>query len=358
MNLSVAEQIAKAVLYEGYMLYPYRPSAVKNQQRWNFGVLYPQAYSEAQEGTDPCQSQTQCLVRGTVLPEIEIPDIEIKVRFLRIIDRTIGQLDEPVSQWLEGIVPEYKTVPSFIAGGRVYQPWQEAAEQEISIQIAGSDSAAPSSSRHDYNFPGERNFEPITADGQFGGVIIRDKKSLTANVEVGLERCREDVWKITVRISNNTPFNAAGEKSREQALESSLVSVHTILGGKNSEFISLLEPPDDVKELASACQNIGTWPVLIGEPGSHDTMLSSPIILYDYPQIAPESAGDLFDGCEIDEILSLRIMTMTDEEKREMRDSDDRARQILERTETLPAGQLMKMHGVLRNLRPLDKEAS
>lgn len=353
MNLSAAEQIAKAVLYEGYMLYPYRPSAVKNQQRWNFGVLYPCAYSEAQEGAEPCESQTQCLVRSRALPEIEM-----KVRFLRIIDRTIGQFDQPLSQWPANPPVNYKTVASLVADGRVYQTWQEAAEQEMSIQIAGRYSGKTASFRHEHIFPAERNFEPIQADGQFVGVIVRDKKALATTVATILECCGENVWKITVRISNTTPFNAAGEKSREQVLESSLVSVHTILGGKNCEFISLLEPPDEVKELASACQNKGTWPVLIGEPGSHGTMLSSPIILYDYPQIAPESAGDLFDGCEIDEILSLRIMTMTEEEKREMRDSDDRARQILERTETLPAEQLMKMHGVLRNLRPLDKEAS
>ena len=349
MNLGVAEQIAKAVLYEGYMLYPYRPSAVKNQQRWNFGVLYPRAYSEAQEGTDPCESQTQCLVRGSVFP-----GIQIKVRFLRIIDRTIGKFDQPLLQWPATMAPEYKKVPSLVAGGRAYQPWQEAEEQEISIQAAQSDSVA----RHEYSFPAEKNFEPIEADGQIVGVIVRDKKALAAMVEVRLEHCREDVWKITVQIRNTAPFDAAGANNREQALESSLVSVHTILGSANCEFVSLLEPPEELKEIASACQNTGTWPVLIGEPGSHDTMLSSPIILYDYPQIAPESAGDLFDGTEIDEILSLRIMTMTDEEKREMRDSDDRARQILERTEALPAEQLMKLHGVLRNLRPLDKEAS
>ena len=79
-------------------------------------------------------------------------------------------------------------------------------------------------------------------------------------------------------------------------------------------------------------------------------MLSSPIILYDYPQIAPESPGSLFDGTEIDEILTLRIMTLTDDEKREMRNADDRARQILERTETLPAEQFMKMHGAMKGV--------
>jgi hydrogenase maturation protease len=97
---------------------------------------------------------------------------------------------------------------------------------------------------------------------------------------------------------------------------------------------------------------------LIGEAGDRDTILSSPIILYDYPQIAPESAGDLFDGTEIDEILSLRIMTLTDDEKREMRESDQRASQILDRTESLPEEQFMKLHGVVRSLRSLKKEAS
>ena len=99
------------------------------------------------------------------------------------------------------------------------------------------------------------------------------------------------------------------------------------------------------------CQNIGTWPILVGEEGQRDTMLSSPIILYDYPQVAPESPGDLFDGAEIDEILSLRIMTLTEEEKREMRESDERARQILERTEAMPDEQWLKLHGAMRGMR-------
>ena len=85
-------------------------------------------------------------------------------------------------------------------------------------------------------------------------------------------------------------------------------------------------------------------------------MISSPIILYDYPKIAPESPGDLFDAAEIDEILSLRILAMTDQEKREMRHVDEQARRILERTETLPAEQFLKMHGALRSLQPVDED--
>jgi hydrogenase maturation protease len=81
-----------------------------------------------------------------------------------------------------------------------------------------------------------------------------------------------------------------------------------------------------------------------------DAMLSSPIILYDYPKIAPESAGALFDGTEIDEILTLRIMTLTDQEKMEMASTDERAKEILERTESMPPEQFMKLHGILRSL--------
>jgi hypothetical protein len=129
------------------------------------------------------------------------------------------------------------------------------------------------------------------------------------------------------------------------------VSTHAILHCAEGDFVSLLEPADELQHAVSACQNRGVWPVLVGEDGDTHTLLASPIILYDYPQIAPESPGDLFDGGEIDEILSLRIMTMTDEEKREMRHSDERARQILERTENLPEEHLLKLHGVLRSLR-------
>src|SRR6201999_2533260 len=119
----------------------------------------------------------------------------------------------------------------------------------------------------------------------------------------------------------------------------------------HGQFVSLLEPGEPFRRAGAECQNIGCWPVLVGEPGQRDTLLASPIILYDYPQIAPESAGDLFDGTEIDEILMLRIMTLTDEEKREMRGVDERARQLLERTEALPAEQLMKLHGAMRSVR-------
>ncbi len=120
-----------------------------------------------------------------------------------------------------------------------------------------------------------------------------------------------------------------------------------------AQFLSMIDPPEPWRAIAAKCRNLGTWPVLVGEPGSRDTMLSAPIILYDYPQVAPESPGDLFDATEIDEILTLRILTLTEDEKRVMSAVDDRARALLERTESLATEQLLALHGTIRGLRPV-----
>jgi hypothetical protein len=106
----------------------------------------------------------------------------------------------------------------------------------------------------------------------------------------------------------------------------------------------------------SAIAALGTWPVLLGDDGQADTMLSSPIVLYDYPKLAAESAGDFFDGTEIDEMLTLRIMTLTDEEKGAMAAVDERASALLARTESLAREQLLRLHGTVRGLREVSAE--
>jgi len=275
MNTKLVDDIASAVLYEGYLLYPYRASAIKNQQRWNFGVLYPHEYAGKQRGADAWTMQTECLVTGPTAT------LAARVRFLRLTA-------------------------------------QGALERELDLPpVELSDLAA---------HPARKNFPE-------------------AAVELEATEVSSGLFRIRCTILNTSPCSAV---AREEALLHSLVSTHTILSVQSGEFVSLLDPPEQLRDLASACQNLGAWPVLVGEPGQRDTMLSSPIILYDYPQIAPESPGALFDGTEIDEILSLRILTLTDEEKLEMAAGDERARQILERTESMPQEQFMKMHGVLR----------
>ena len=326
MNLERVEQIAKAVLYEGYMLYPYRPSSVKNQQRWNFGVVYPRAYSEAQEGQEASSMRTECLVSGNASTVLEV-----KLRFLHLRTRSLRERESS------------RAAAESLPGG-----WQEAVERDISLPGSTLGELCVTPMPHQFAFPAE-----MQADAEH----VWRQEEIEGTIELAAERVREGVFKISVDVRNTTPMKTPAA-SRGEALMRSLVSTHTILGATGGEFISLLEPPDDLQELSAQCANVGVWPVLVGEQGKRDTLLASPIILYDYPQIAPESIGDLFDGTEIDEILSLRIMTLTDEEKREIRNSDDRARQILERTETMPAEQFMKLHGAVRGMRPLKGQSN
>ncbi|MDT7689937.1 MAG: hypothetical protein QOE46_2696 [Acidobacteriota bacterium] len=349
MNLERVEQIANAVLYEGYILYPYRSSSVKNQQRWNFGALCPQSYSEAQGGTEAWTMQTECPVMGD-----ERTIFDVKVRFLHLLSREVGQLSAPLSELREGAEPAFQTIAAMEVGGHVYQTWQEAVEREVSLPGINLNELVAQEQRRAFTFPAKREIECLNEPGgQTVGVILRNQQAIEGSIEVSAERAGEHVFKVNVRILNLTPLEDASLKSRDEALMRSLVSTHTILGVRDGgRFVSLLEPPEEFREIAASCRNTGTWPVMVGEEGERDCMLSSPIILYDYPQIAPESAGDLFDGTEIDEILTLRIMTLTDEEKREMRGVDERARRILERTEQLPAEQLMKLHGAMRSVHP------
>jgi hypothetical protein len=100
-----------------------------------------------------------------------------------------------------------------------------------------------------------------------------------------------------------------------------------------------------LREAAQGCRNSGVWPILVGEEGDRSAMLCSPIILEDHPQIAPESPGDLFDGGEIDQMLILNILALSDEERREMAESDPRAQEILERCSALGPEELMSLHG-------------
>jgi hypothetical protein len=354
MNLEVVDQIAKAVLYEGYMLYPYRPSSVKNQQRWNFGVLCPHAYSEAQKGSEAWTMQTECLVEGS-----SMTGLEVRVRFLQLVSRTVGQVATPTTELVPGEVPEFRLVQRLSVNDRVYQPWQEAIEREVVLPVYNVEALGYRLVPDAFVFAAEKQSEYLREPhGEIVGVIIRERRLLSGAVEIMSERVSDGLFKVSVRIRNTTPFEVAKDATRDDALLSSLASTHTVLGVQDGKFVSLLAPPEAISELAANCKNLGTWPVLVGEEGRCDTLLSSPIILYDYPQIAPESAGDLFDGTEIDEILSLRIMTLTDDEKREMSQSDERARAMLVRTETMPVEQLMKLHGVLRGLRPLKEDAS
>jgi hypothetical protein len=294
---SPVERLAATLLYEGYLLYPYRRSSVKNQQRFTFGNLVPPPIAAAIGGS--WWMQTECLVEGAQAR------VGVTVRFLHLHECEDG--------------------------------WQEAEERSIVLAPMVAGSAQP----------------VITApiECPASGSAATRQVALKGRVKVSTEVIAPSVHRLTVRVENLTPGEPTEQRSAFQLR--SFASTHTLLTVEAGGFVSLLEPPSSLIEAAKACQNIGTWPVLVGAAGARDTMLSSPIILYDYPQIAAESPGDLFDATEIDEILTLRILTMTETEKAEMRATDPRGRALLDRTEALGAAELTRLHGAMRELRPV-----
>jgi hypothetical protein len=157
------------------------------------------------------------------------------------------------------------------------------------------------------------------------------------------------VYRVEASFANESP---AGEKvaTRSAVQDVAFMSAHLMLAVDRGEFVSLLETPPELEPKAKACVQDGVFPVLAGAAGSRSLMLCSPIILYDYPEVAPESAGNFFDATEMDEMLALRVLTLTEEEKKEMQRSA-----ILERTEMLPAEHFARVHGALRGLRHISE---
>jgi hypothetical protein len=328
------------------LLYPYTRTAMKNQQRWTFGGVYSQTYSEATGGHDPWLIQTQCLVLGS-----DQTHVEVKVRFLHVIQRQVLQRDSASSDI-------GAPVDELWIDGEVYRPWEEAVERELGGTVSPHPEGLPLHLTIDVP-AGQSDESLVDAAGHVVGSLIRTWEAIKGDIEIGVEPLRlSDVgaawqetaacYRLTVTIVNTTPWDS--DPSRRTVVRHAMISTHTILRVQGGEFISLLEPPETYQRAAEACENIKTWPVLVGEDGERHTVLSSPIILYDYPQISPESRGNYYDATEIDELLALSVMTLTDEEKQELRESDPRGREILERTESLSHQDLMNLHGAVRGL--------
>jgi hypothetical protein len=180
--------------------------------------------------------------------------------------------------------------------------------------------------------------------------------NLQIELTIGAQALQHGAYKLRLEMQNASPLSSGAAAKREEALPLSMVSAHLLLGIRGGQFVSLLDPADTYRSAVAACCNTGVFPVLAGEEPDRSIMFCSPIILYDYPKIAPESEGDFFDGTEMDEMLTLRVLTLTDAEKQEMRNGDPRARKILERTEALTSDAMLKAHGVVRGLRDIRGE--
>jgi len=314
MTIEAARAVADAVLYEGYLLYPYRASAAKNRSRWQFGVLGPPAAASPAFAEDPRMAMG-CLLS----PAVRAGSVTIHLRFLQLQARQVLDAD-------------CRPVPSLRLADETVLTWDEAIEHEVTFGF----SLASGTHKSDFPvfIPGGVDEEPLGDDG----LIVRRRWPLNARVRVAVAP-DDDLLRLTVAVTNEHPDAVT---SKDEAIRHSLLGAHLLLEAHDATFVSMQDPPEFAAAAAARCHQERCWPVLAG---SETVLLGAPIILYDNPALAAQSPGALFDATEIDEILTLRVMTMTDEEKAEARATDPRARAIVDRCDALSPGELQQLHG-------------
>ncbi len=336
-SLDRARAVADAVLYEGYLLYPYRATSRKNQVRWQFGVLGPPGAADHGVGEEPGMA-TQCLL---VTGAHRSGSVTVRLRFLQLQSRMVEKYDGP---------GRYLPVPELTVDGRSVMSWDEAVEHEVTLEYSADDLRRGAD--REVTVAGGTDVEPLTAHGAEAGRVVRRRWPVRVRVTARGED-DEALTRLTVSATNVTAEPLDGEpQDRDWAIRRSLIGVHMLLEAGGARFVSVIDPPAAAEGPARRCHQKRCWPVLTGTAdadGTSDLALGSPIILYDFPEVAEQSAGDLFDSTEIDEILTLRVMTMTEQEKAEARATDPRAREIIDRCDQMSPESLQLLHGVLRN---------
>ena len=337
-RLAHARKVADAILYEGYLLYPYHQQSQKNQARFQFGVLMPPGYA-AVDPHEPSATQTECLLECP--PDAQL---SVLVRFLRLQRRTVLEIPPGPGAARE--------VPELTVAGTTYTSWDEAAEQE---QAASAPVAALLEREHqqDFSLAGHRAEQDLPdAGGRPAGRLVRSCCAVGGRIVLSAQRLPGPygALRLRVRVENTTTATAGPLAVRQDGLRCALIAAHSLIEVPGGRFVSMTDPPQWAAAEVAACVNTGTWPVLAGPPDGQDLMLSSPVILYDHPEIAAESDGEMFDATEIDEILTLRTLTLTDAEKQQARATDPRAAGLIDRVDGMPAEMLERLHGAIRYL--------
>jgi len=328
MSLERARTIADAVLYEGYLLYPYRASSSKNQVRWQFGVLGPPGAADSGLGEESGMA-SQLLLR----PNAD-PTVTVYLRFLQLQKRSVERME----------ADDYLPVTELRCGATTWLSWDEAVEHELAMGPFAVAQLAEGLTVP-VDVPGGEEVETLREpDGALAGRVVRRRYGLTGQIRLTADR-DGDLVRLEAAVDNT----GAEVADKELAIRRSFIGAHLLLAATGADFVSVIDPPEDAVAAVGRCRQRRCWPVLAGRPGEDDVALASPIILYDHPEVSEQSSGALFDSTEIDEILTLRVMTLTEEEKAQARATDAHAAAIIDRCEQMSPQDLQRLHGILRD---------
>ncbi len=315
-----AMAIADAVLYDGYLLYPYRASAQKHRIRWLWGLAGPPAAFGDGAGEDP-ELRAEFVVEHTgdgAAPTTA----RVRVRFLRAVRRRTGS------------PPDDGSVRSSIAD------FDEAEPQTFETSVAFTGGVAA----HDVvaiDLPAAGHPTDLTPTDR--GATARSSEALTGTIDVHATPAGDGLHRLRVAVSNTTPWTPG-----DDAPARSLIGVHVVVAVDGGTVLSATDPPPEHGTSTVEHRGHRLWTVLVGRPHRSPLALAAPVILDDLPAVAPESPVDFHDGLEIDELLSLRVLTMTDAERAEARATDARAAAIVDRVDALTPDDLARLHGVVR----------
>lgn len=341
-RFQAARRVADAVLHEGQVLYPYRASSSKNRVRFQFGVLAPEAYCR----NDPSEVSS---LRSEWLLEGREPRVQVAVRCLHLCSREVVAVD-PV-RGTESDVAELEVA------GRLFTSFDESIEHEVELcdlPLAEITRGLETT----FELASSEDVEDLRdARGRLAGRLHRIVAPATGRAGVRATSIGGPygLTRLSVVVENVTPWEGLGS-GREVLLRRCLVAVHILGAVSGGRFLSVIDPPEFARSATASCHSSGSFPVLASD--ADDVVLSSPIILYDHPGVAPESVGEFCDATEMDEMLALRVLTLTEAEKAEARATDPRSGQLVELCDTMPDELFARLHGAIRSLRPVGTEAT
>lgn len=334
-DFAAARGIADAVFYEGYLLYPYTATAHKNKMRWQFGVVVPKAHEAAGTGEHGHQ-QTDVLFESGPGARIDV-----LLRFLHVETRT-------VEAYAGGA---FVPVASLTVGDTQFLTFDDSIEREVH---AACEPAAGIRAEFAICFEGDTRVEELhDAAGAIVGRIIRRRWPLRGSLALAAKALDDDlapdgkrVSQFRVRVENTSEVVPAAE--RGVVMRTAFVSAHTLIGISGGAFWSPIDPPDPELAARVVAANEHTWPVLVGGRTTDEQraaiVLSSPIVLGDFPTTAKNTNADAFDATEIDELLNLSVLSLSDAERAEARATDPRARAIVDRAEAFGAADIERTH--------------
>lgn len=334
-----ARQVADAVLYEGYVLYPYRASSVKNQVRWQFGVVAP-ASAVAVDPSERATVRAECVVEATASTALTVV-----LRCLQVRSREVEA---------RGASGGFTPVATLHVGEDTWSAWDEAVEQEVVVGPLALCRLLEAPHVHPVRFGARKDVELVGSSSAPAGRVVRRRWVVEGRLVLRARPLAGDreLVGVSVEVVNATRYRPSARSAdrRQQMLRRSFVGTHLLLGVEGGSFVSAVDPPGEAAGAVAQCASDGLYPVLIGAEHRAPVVLAAPIVLYDDPAVAPESPGDMFDATEIDEILALRVLTLTDDEKRQARHTDPRAAQVVDRCDAMTPDTFAALHGTMRSV--------